>query len=194
MIEINLVPPEYRKKKKKGLFLAGMKIPVEVVIGSIGGLFMVLILVHISLLFINITKLAQRNHLQKSWEEIKPEKESVDVVINKLRSARSSFENIKKMTSERNVIWAKKLNILSDQIPRGVWFKRIALSDDILYIEGSAISKERKEMINVHGFTSNLKNDKEFLEDFHELELGSIQRRRIQNVEIADFLLTSKLK
>ena len=56
------------------------------------------------------------------------------------------------------------------------------------------ISKTKKEIINVHSFTATLKDDQEFMSDFEELDLGSIQRRRIQKIEVADFLITTKIK
>lgn len=155
---------------------------------------MVLIFVHISLLFINITKLAQRNHLQKSIDQIGAGKEKVDGVISNLRMTKNSYDNLIKLTTDRKIMWSKKLSALSERLPRGVWFKRVALSDKVFFIEGSAISSEQNEMFNVHTFISNLKNDGDFLSDFNELELGSIQRRSIQKIDIADFLITTKLK
>ena len=56
MIEINLLPPELRKKKKR-LLPGGVNIPLEVIIGSAGGLIILLIFVHVALLGINIIKL-----------------------------------------------------------------------------------------------------------------------------------------
>jgi len=49
-------------------------------------------------------------------------------------------------------------------------------------------------MINVHQFTSTLKSQREFLEHFNDLELGSIQRRKIKQMDIADFMITVRLK
>jgi len=79
-------------------------------------------------------------------------------------------------------------------LPRGIWLKKIALNDEMLFIEGSAISKEMTEIISINRFTSNLKANKDFIEHFTDLELGSIQRRKIKSVEIADFVITMKVK
>ena len=49
-------------------------------------------------------------------------------------------------------------------------------------------------MINVHAFMTNLKNDIEFVKYFNEIEIGSMQRRKINEVEIADFVITIAIK
>jgi hypothetical protein len=64
----------------------------------------------------------------------------------------------------------------------------------MLFIEGSAISQNANEIASVSRLISELKGSDDFMADFTELELGSIQRRRIKNVEIADFVITMKLK
>lgn len=193
MIEINLVPLHLRKKKKQALFAGGFKLPLEVVIGLGGGLLLLLVLVHVILLTINISKLATHNKLKASWEEIAPAKEKVDVVISELRRLQTKQSAIKKITEEKKVFWSQKMNILSNNLPKGVWLKKIAFNEDAFFVEGSAISRQNKEMIGVHKFAANLKKDEDFLTDLMDLELGSIQMRKIQKVDVADFLITSRL-
>lgn len=193
MIDINLLPPEKRRKRKAKL-LGGFDIPQEVIIGSAGGLLVLLVLVHVFLTFINLSKHGIHKSLAKQLEEIKPAKEEADAIIMQMRSLQSSLNAIDQVVKEKRIVWAQKLNILSDNLPRGTWVKKVALSEGGLFIEGSAISKEQKEMISVHTFAANLKSDKDFLKDFVDLELGSIQRRKVQTAEVADFLITAKLK
>lgn len=193
MIDINLLPPEKRRKRKTK-FLGGLNIPQEVVIGSAGGLLFLLIFVHIGLTFINFSKHGIHKSLTNQMAEIKPAKEDVDAVIMQMRSLQNSVKAINEVVKGNRIIWAQKLNTLSDEIPRGTWIRKVALSEGGLFIEGSAISREQKEMISVHTFASNLKAKERFVNDFLELDLGSIQRRKINTVEVADFLITAKLK
>ena len=193
MIEINLVPLHLRKKKKKDLFPGGFKLPLEVVIGLGGGLIILLILVHVILLAINVSKLATHNTLKASWEEIIPGKEKVDVVISELRMLQKKQSAIKKLTEEKKVVWSQKINILSNNLPKGVWLRKIAFNEDTFFVEGSAISRQNKEMIGVHKYTANLKKDEYFLTDLTDLELDSIHMRKIKKVDVADFLITSRL-
>ena len=193
MININLIPPHLRKKEKNKL-LGKVNIPLEVIIGCGGGLLVLLGVIHVLLLFVNIAKLAQHKSLQSQWETMRPGKENVDSVVNEMRLFQGKYKAIQEISGDAGLSWAQTLNILSDNLPRGVWLKKISLNDEMLFIEGSAISKETTEIISINRFTSNLKADKNFREYFTDLELGSIQRRKIKSVEIADFVTTMKVK
>ena len=194
MIDINLVPSHLRKKKKGRFFLGKINIPFEIIIGCGGGLLVLLGVIHILLLYVNIRKLAQHKVLQKKWEAIRPEKEAVDAVVSEMRSAQSKCQAIEGIAGKSDLSWAQKLNILSDSLSRGVWLKKVALDDGVLFVEGSAISKETTEIISIHHLTSKLKANNDFSRHFTDLELGSIQRRKINNVEIVDFIITMKVK
>ncbi len=169
-----------------------MKIPLEIVIGVGGGFLMLLIFVHIVLLFLNVMKITEQGRLKKEWTTLAPQKQQVDDILMKLRTLNSNFDSIKSVTGEADISWSEKLNILSDVLPREIWLQRVAYIDGVLYIEGSAISKEHREMLVVHGFASNLKKEARFLEGLTNVEFGSIERRRIQQIEVADFLMTAK--
>ena len=154
---------------------------------------MLLILVHVGLLMVNIFKLNYHKGLKKQWDVISPAKTNVDKVLKEMRNLQARHKAIEKITTDDRLIWSQKLNILSDGIVRGVWLTRVRLKDGVFFIEGSAISKQNDEMINVHSFTSNLKDEKSFLDKFSDLELGSIQRRNIGKTEVSDFLITAEL-
>ncbi|HLF17453.1 MAG TPA: hypothetical protein VI749_00965 [Candidatus Omnitrophota bacterium] len=173
--------------------LGQLKIPLEIVIGCAGGLVMFLILAHVGLLMVNVFRLNYHKGLKKQWDVILPAKENVDKVLQEMRELQAKHKAIEKITTDDRISWSQKMNILSDGIVRGVWLTRVRLKEGVFFIEGSAISKQNDEMINVHSFTSNLKNEKSFLEKFSDLELGSIQRRNIGKTEIADFLITAEL-
>jgi len=194
MIEINLVPTNLRKRKKRNLLPGGFRIPLEVVIGIGGGLIVLLIMSHFMLSIINMTKVVKLKSLKKEWDTINPQKNKVDVVIKDMRELQQKHKAIESLITQNRILWSQKLNVLSDSLPNEIWLRKVALNEKIFFIEGSAISKHNQEMINVHKFTSNLKSQKSFLKDLTDLELGSIQRQRIKNVEIADFLITIKLK
>lgn len=194
MIEINLIPYSLRKKKKSKLSLTEFNIPLEIVIGLGGGLVVLLALAHITLLAINIRDLARHKEFQKQMEAVSPGKQQVEKVINELRTLQNTQKAVQGILPERKIRWAQKLNILSDSTPRGVWIRRISLEGDVLLIEGSAISTDNEAMINVHQFTSTLKSQREFLEHFNDLELGSIQRRKIKQMDIADFMITVRIQ
>lgn len=193
MIEINLIPPELRKKKG-GLFSDGFNIPLEIIVGCGGALIGLLVIAHIGLLAINMKKLSAFKKLEAQWSGIATAKANVDVVKADLKEMKARRKAIEEVTEKQKIVWSKKLNVISDSLPRGVWLKKISLGEEAFFIEGSAISRQKKEMINVHSFAAALKKNKDFLKHLVEVEVGSINRRRINKMEIADFLITTKLE
>jgi hypothetical protein len=167
---------------------------LEVIIGCGGGLLFLLGAIHAILLFVNIGKLAQHKALQIQRDSMRSDREKVDSVVNELRVFQGKYNALEDVTIKGGLSWAQKLNIMSDILPRGMWFKKVSLDNSALFIEGSTISQDANEIVSVSRLISSLKDNVEFMENFTEIELGSVQRRSIKNVEIADFVITMKLK
>lgn len=195
MININLVPENLRKRRKTPLFsVNALNLPKEAIVGMLGGLLVLLFAIHFLLQMVIFTRFIQHARAKKQWERILPEKQKVDVVINELRSLQNKLSSIDKITNEKKILWAQKLNALSDVVPRGIWFNKLTLDDRLLIIDGSAVSKTRDEMVSVGNFTSSLKADTNFMAGLNNLELGSIQRRQLKALDLVDFVITAKLQ
>lgn len=193
MIEINLIPPTLRKKKKSEFSLAGLMVSLEAVIGLGAGLIVVLILVHVVLGVMNVGAMAQRKGLRKELEALSSHRQEADKVLGELKILQETESTMRDILPKQ-ISWAQKLNILSDRIPNGMWLRRLWLENNVFSVEGSAITTNDEAMINVHKFFSDLKDQKEFQDEFNDMELGSIQRRKAGSIEIADFLITMELK
>ena len=195
MININLLPENLQKKKKGiGQSLVSYGIPQEAVIGLVGGLTALMVIAIILLQIAIFTKWAQRTALKKQWEALLPQKEVVDKVLTELRMFKNKIESIEKVTTGKRIFWSPKLNAISDSIPRGVWLNKVSLNDQVLLLDGSAVSKIQDEMISVGTFAANLKSQESFMESMDNLDVSSIQKRQIKSVEISDFLITVKLQ
>ena len=193
MIEINLLPGRLGKKRRSS-HLEGFQIPKEIIIGLIGGLVCLLVIIHlIFLLFIAGAKM-NLSRLEKQWRDLEPAKQKVDIVKDEINSIESNAKNIISLKANKRTLWARKLNLISDNMVRGVWLTRIYFGQGVLKIEGSAVSKRGEEMISVGKLVSNLKKDKDFYPDIKNLELTSLQRRNIKSVEVVDFLITMGVK
>ena len=194
MIDINLVPPEFKKKKKSVLSIPGLNLPPEIVIGLGGGLLILLIGTHILLLTINILKLAQHRGIEDQWKSLAASKQRVDEVVKQLRQLQSREKAIEGIAGNGGLLWSQKLNILSDSLPRNVWFSKMTLSEDVFFIEGSAVYRPNAKDSGIYALISSLKKDKNFAGHFTEIKLGPIQKRLIGKVEVEDFSITAKLK
>jgi len=195
MIDINFVPDSLQKNKKSQLFKTVFKnIPLEIVVGAAGGIVVLLIAVHILLQVTIFIRWASYSHLNSRWASVSKEKEVVDVVLQELQDLRKKTKDIEQITTEKRISWAEKLNKISDAIPSGVWLQRVSLTSDIFLIEGSAVSKRHDEMISVGNFSSNLKKEKDFMKGLDDIEVSSIQRRMVNSIEVADFVISVKLE
>ena len=194
MIEINLIPPEFKKKKKDLLAIPGLNLPPEVVIGVGGVLLILLIGAHILLLSTNLAKLALHEGIENEWKGLTATKQQVDDVIKKLRQLQSTEKALEGIAGPGGLFRSEELNILSDSLPRNVWLGKVTLTRDILFVEGSALYRPAAKSDGIYALISNLKKNKNFAGHFTEIKLGPIQKRLIIKVEVEDFSITAKLK
>ncbi|MDP2938776.1 MAG: PilN domain-containing protein [Candidatus Omnitrophota bacterium] len=193
MIDINLLPEKFRKKRRV-IEREVLVFPKEIIVGLIGGLICLLIITHLILLTFLFSKKMQLSHLTKDWEKILPAKKEIDVFKNEIDSIESRMKSIALIRSGKKISWSQELNKISDCMVRGLWLTRIYFGEGLLKIEGSGVSQKGQELINVGKFTSNLKEDKRFYEGLISLELTNIVRRNIKSTEVVDFIITASIK
>ena len=194
MITINLVPAGLRKKHKKNTFFGLTKnIPQEILTGIFVAFAGFLIATHGLVQFVIIGKFAQHSALGREWNNLSPKKKKVDDLLKELRTLQAKVKTIEKITTDKDILWAEIFNVIGNEVPRGVWLKKISLANQGLVIEGSAVSRNKNEMTGIHSFTASLKSNAYLASHLAEIELGLIQRRPTQAVEISDFTITAKL-
>ena len=184
MIEINLLPEDLRKRKKK------IDLPKIPLLPAVSAFLAILLVVYLVMgLAVGLKKRTLRR-LTKRWEDLAPQKNEVELLKTQINSLNRKVEIIDQLTVNR-ILWAKKLNDLSSLITSGVWLNSLSLdvSNRCLVLKGTVASKKGEEMASVGKFMRVLKEDKSFFEEFANLELVSIQRRKIKNVEVIDFTL-----
>ena len=194
MIDINLIPSHLRKTRREKKLPIYLNIPKEAIIGLVGGLFVLLFLVHIVFQVIIFVKFSHHAYHKKQMNAIASDKTIVDGILDELRGLQKKKSSVEKVTTEKRISWSRKLNDISDSLPRGVWLTRVYVDENVLIIEGSVVSKAKEEVINVGNFTTQLKNHPSFMIGLKNVEMGSVQSRMIKTVEIADFIITAKLK
>ena len=194
MIDINFIPDNLRKRKRRDFSSSDSMIPLEVIVGVSGGVFVILFLIHCSLIFMWTFNQTKHAIIKAQWSAILPDKNSIDSLTNQLREVQKKVNAIKQVTQGQGLSWARWLNIISDSIPKEIWLRRIVLNDKSLAVEGTAVSKNSDEMINVGNFVTQLKNNPEFMEYIDSVEIENIQRRSNQMLDVADFVLMIKLK
>lgn len=217
MITLNLLPLEYRKKKVAALsfkqfskltpgpFFEGVtRIPFRAIYVYGGGGLVILYTFVVLGILVNGLML---KGLKKEWERMAPEYE---------KAARLTQEHAALDAEERAVLllrrsyrWSKKLEQLSDSMVGGVWLQELSLEERspgasaqgavaggvgslgkkerLLVLLGSVVSLKEDETALVGRFIRHLKENREFFEDFLDVELESIKRRAVQSLEVMDF-------
>ncbi|MEE8536787.1 MAG: PilN domain-containing protein [Acidobacteriota bacterium] len=137
----------------------------------------------------------QRLHgLQAQIQVLQPKKLEVDRVqrfVRGLRAQQGAFRSMKQGGGK----WAKRLNVLSDVTPDGVWFTELELDQDKgLIIRGSAIGQGGSEMVSVGRLRSDLKADPDFAAAIEDIQIESIKRIQEKNIEIVQFTLACALR
>src|SRR5690349_13528967 len=103
MLDINLVPYNLRRKKRKSMLPEGLQIPTEIIFG-LGGGFLVLILgVHIFFQLMIFTKFVQRTQYKTALDKISADKTNVDNIVNESRTMQANVKNIEEITKSNNM-------------------------------------------------------------------------------------------
>ena len=199
LIEINLLPLERQKKKRKFSGLPSVKTFLPLAVGIV----VALVVIHILLsgaVFLN--KISYKS-LSKKWEKLAPRSNE----SNQLRQEASRINNkiklVEQLLTER-FSWSRKLQSLNECIVPGIWLDNFALGEKtdsstgtkrvFLSLSGSAIASGGQGTVTIGKFMKNLKEKDNFFDDFDEIELGSIQRKNIKETEIMDFTITAYFK
>ena len=125
MIELNLLPEQLKIKKKQKIEWAELPIIpviVWVVILTIG--------VHaLSILFVEMNRGSMKT-LKKEWENYSPKKKEMEELTKKLNSINAKVTSIEELKKSR-IVWAKKMNNISDSMLPSVWLSSFSLKAGI---------------------------------------------------------------
>lgn len=199
MIEINLLPPELRVKKKEP-----MKLPSLPIIPAAAGVVCLLIAIQVLLWFFIQVKSVSRDSLKKKVALIAASNKDAMSIDSSLREISSKVEVVDRLSNARFNV-AKKLNEISDSMVSGVWLRSLdvkkaaALNEpgvfkETLVIEGSRIISGGSAEGAIGKFVNSLKENASFLSDFDNIEIAKEERKKVENIEIMDFVIICHFK
>jgi len=186
MIGINLLPESYRKPPSSPVQRFHRSPLMLLVLGTMAGL--VLFLVGIMQI-----RQARFGQLTARIQQLESQKTVVDelrAAVQKLRDQQAVFQRLGYERSQ----WARRLNLLSDLIPAGVWFTDLSL-DQLrgLVIQGSAMSEGGEEMVRIGRLVQDLKVDPVFSAMVRDVQIESIKSVQEKEIEMVEFTLTGEL-
>ena len=196
MIEIDLLPQEFRTKKKAFLTRSPKKEMILAVLGC-------LVLFHLFLISLTAMSTKRLKSLKKTWQELVPKRERLDGLKKQLSEINARIPLLEQVIKNR-ILWSKKLNQLSELMVNGIWLNELSVETKkaqargqplkYLIIQGSCASRTKDEPALIGRFMQNLKDDPSFSSDFAEIELGPIEKRLINQTAVMDFILTCRFK
>ena len=193
MIAINLLPEELKVKPKTEGSAFKFSLQEKYFVYLLPVVICVLIFVHIVLILFSAVKGAQLTVLSNKWSNLGPQRKELDVFMQE-HAAFSQDAIILQQLSNQRINWAEKLNKLSSNLPSGVWFTDLSVTQKDFILKGSVIALQKEEMSLIHKFLSSLQNDQDFIDDFYNLELVSVQNRSVGGYEVSDFTLAGAIK
>lgn len=186
MLKINLLPETARKPTRSPIEEFHRTPLMRLIVGG---------LVLVALLQVLQVTL-HRRHLQQLRTQIdalmpkKLEVEQLQATIQRLQAYQAAFEQF----GRHEAGWAKRLNVLSDVTPDGVWFTELALDGEKgLIIQGHAISQGGEEMVGVGRLVEDLKASPAFAAAVKEVQIDSIKRTQDRDIELVQFTLVCPL-
>lgn len=220
MIEINLLPHEIRRKRKK------IELPNISFLPVVAAFLGVIIIIHLFTGLMAAMKAKTLKDLERKWQSVLPVKEEADKVKAELIGTRAKIDAIDKLIEARRS-WAVMLGDISDAMIPGVWLNKLwlekrAIAREIprvmadseesaaktakepkkmtmmtirtLHLNGSVITGGGEETAVIGKFIRSLKDNKNFISDFTDIESASIQRTKLKDEEVMDFELICYFK
>lgn len=191
MIEINLLPEELRRKEERIDILA--ELPIQR-----GAIIFVIVFFIFQLL-----ASAYAFYLSSHFKAMKTESAVLMAANKEVAAQKASILSIKKRIEKADAVirrpfyWSGFLNALSDSVTKGVWLNGLSITADgktsRLKLNGSVVGKG-EETAYAGKFIKELKSNPVFNELFDEIELSTINQKKIKDFDVYDFVIQCNFK
>lgn len=190
MIEINLLPQELRyvEKEKSTVPLEWSRLVL--IVPACAGL---LVCVQLCLWVGGAMRARTLKRLTREWTGLEAERKRIQEYDLEYASVTQQVDKVRSMAARR-ILWGEKLKSLSRHLPAGVWFTDLSVSSGEFTVQGSVLAFETDEMLRIRQLIDGLSKDKDFIADFQEFQLASVQQRTVGAYDIADFTITGRLR
>ncbi len=197
MIELNLLPPELKKKKKKKALPKIKALPITL------GVIIALVFTHIILLFLVGNNVRLAHALGGKWDNMQPQREKTEKIIRQINYLDQKVAAVSKI-AKPDLDWAKLLEGLNDAMVPNVWlseFKPVyakgakagnSYVPRSLDLTGYALGADATAV--VAKFINSLKKSAGFSGYFEEIVLQNMRSRQMAEEEVMMFKLTCQFK
>jgi Tfp pilus assembly protein PilN len=216
MIELNLLPKELRKQRKK------IELPDLPLIPISAAIIGALIVVQLILGFLIMISNRQLISAEKTWKELAPKKAEFDKIKKEIALTTQKTNAIEGLIESR-FNWARFLNELSNSLTANIWLTELSYNEqkavvqssskkkrksknavskndseqsvlNFLVISGSASGKDEEGTAYIARFIKSLKNNQDFFSNFDDIELVSIKKGTVSGKDVMNFTISCKFK
>ncbi len=195
MIELNLLPEEFKKKRTRIELPEIPLVPIAVVFVSA---LLVIQFILGAVIFLSKRQLAG---LDEKWEELVPKKEEFETIKEQIVTTDKKVTAVEGLMEEQ-LNWSRLLNQLSNSVTANIWLTQLAYEEGTasrnkirtLALSGSAAGKSEEATAYIARFIKALKDNKIFFGNFDNIELVSIRKGLVAEQDVMNFILTCSFK
>ncbi|OGW75004.1 MAG: hypothetical protein A2Z72_00580 [Omnitrophica bacterium RBG_13_46_9] len=215
MIELNLLPEELKKRRRR------IELPDVPIIPISVGLVAVLAIIQFLMSGVVLLCIRQQTALGRTWQELAPKKAELDQLKKKISVTNSGTQAIESLMAKR-LNWSQLLNELSNSLTANIWFTELKYSEKIesialesfvdsgakrakgaasknyvirsLNLSGCASGRGEEATTYVARFIRALKDNQAFFENFDDVELISIKQGSVSGQDVMNFTLVCRFK
>lgn len=186
MITINLLP-ETRRKSAANPLDQFRRSPL-VLWGVIG-----VLAITGCLVLLNAFRQQQLTRLTGRLQQLEAKKKDVNnlkTVLQQFREQQAIYQGL----AEGRSRWARRLNVLSDVMPDGVWLTDLALDPaNGLVIQGAAVEQGDEVMAQIGRLVQALKDDPDFSQTVRDVQIESIKSTKEGELDVTQFSLICEM-
>ena len=203
MIELNLLPKELRRKKKKqvaGDFtmpkLPGVLIAVSVL--------SVLLMLHVTLIFFIANKSSLSATLKNQFDNALTQRKRAEKVNTQVETLQKKLSFVRKIVKP-DISWTNLMCGLNEAVISNIWISELNVKfshkeknskekPETLDLVGYSLGGSERETSSIAKFIVSLKRTPDFYGYFDEIELDSMKNREYSGEEVMQFKLECLFK
>jgi len=180
MIEINLLPSNYRRKINIAAYL--------------GELFPYIVIAVIAVVFFNLIfglimakKAIDESKAESLWEKQMPSYRQIESLKKEVNSLKAEYNSLNQLVYLK-LPFSEFLFILYDKLLPNIWFKEIDFNQGSLLVKGMALDFEADAALSVKEYTDRLRNS-DIIKRFSLIAISSQVMKKVKDKNVVDFEL-----
>jgi len=180
MIEINLLPPEYKNKVNILAYLSDF-LPYLVLAA------LIVLCINLVLGFFITERIVALKGVESRWKKQEPDYGEIAVLKDEVVKRKQEFDNLNSLVYPE-IYFSEVMYLLSSNLLPNIWFREFSLADNVLNIQGTALDFEKDASLSLKEYVDLLKTT-DIVKGFSQINIKSQEMRRIKDKGVLYFQL-----